>query len=142
MKRFSLYVALVVAVMLSGCGVKMNGEHSATLDSNVMLSAAQSDQAEAGTLSDAAMTEIVRANPPKWQVFKDARGPWMGFSKVYLNAGYTRLLDKTLAWSKDMARRSVAGELETDDLVWVLQITKWHWQDFADARDGIAPEEE
>ncbi|HUX01397.1 MAG TPA: hypothetical protein VMY35_10510 [Phycisphaerae bacterium] len=142
MRRVLLPVVLLAAVCMAGCGMMMNSDYADRLDNAVLWSAEKATKAEAGDLATTEMAQAVAENAERWRAFKDARGPWLGVSAVWMNAGYTRVLDKTVAWTADMARRASAGELDDGQLKHVLRSTARFWRLFADGRKGVAPEGE
>ena len=137
MKRL-LAVLLVGCMVVGGCGVIMNSEQSARLDVNATWAAVKA----AETLTPEEALAAIQDNAVWWKAFKDAKGPWIGVSDVWLNAEYSMRLDECVAWANDMARRGAAGEFSPDDLKRVLANHATLWRLFREARDGIAPAEE
>jgi len=120
----------------------MNGEYADRLGSAVLWSAEKTQVADTGDLTTAEMVRALKDNAAKWRAFKEARGPWLGISEVWMNAGYSRLFDKTAAWTFDMSRRASGGSLDEDELKDVLRQNAKLWKLFDEGRRGIAPEEE
>jgi len=139
MKR--LLLVCLVALVLSGCGLAMNAEYAERLDNAVLVVSEQARMAEEGKLSDAEMVQAIQDNVPRLQAFKDARGPWLGVSKVWMNTEQSLLLDKTLAWTKDMARRATGGVLTSDEMKHILRIEDELWVLFRATLAGTVPEE-
>jgi len=72
MKRAIL--AAVVVLALAGCnGVQLSAEYSTLLDKSAALSAEAANRAEAGQLSEADKTAILRKQATTWQLFQNAR---------------------------------------------------------------------
>jgi len=65
----------------------------------------------------------------------------VGGCGVWMNADYSRRLDETNAWAKDMARRAEAGALTSDEMATALKTNAALWRLFKEARDGVRPEE-
>ena len=55
---------------------------------------------------------------------------------VWMNPGYSELLDKTAVLSAETARRAEAGDLTPAEMVQALKRQAETWQRFRDARDG------
>lgn len=67
-------LAIVAFVLLTGCnGVQLSAEYSTLLDKSAALSNEAATRAEAGTLSEADKTAILRKQATTWQLFQDAR---------------------------------------------------------------------
>jgi len=137
-----LVVVLVSTIFVAGCGMVMNGEYSDRLAAAVLWSASESQKADNGDLTTAEMVQALKDNAAKWRDFKQARGPWLGVSEVWMNASYSLMLDRSVGWTSDMARRASAGSLDENSLKHILQTNARLWKLFGEARKGIAPEEE
>lgn len=59
-----------------------------------------------------------------------------GCSGVILNAEYSQLLDETSAWTREVARRARAGQLDPNIMSDALHYSATHWERFQDARGG------
>jgi hypothetical protein len=69
-----IFVAIVAFVLLTGCnGVQLSAEYSTLLDKSAALSAEAANRAEAGTLSEADKTAILRKQATTWALFQNAR---------------------------------------------------------------------
>ena len=67
-------LALILFCVLTGCnGVQLSAEYSTLLDKSAALSAEAANRAEAGTLSEADKTAILRKQATTWQLFQNAR---------------------------------------------------------------------
>lgn len=67
-------LAIVAFVLLTGCnGVQLSAEYSTLLDKSAALSNEAATRAEAGTLSEADKTAILRKQATTWQLFQNAR---------------------------------------------------------------------
>ncbi|MBA7576283.1 hypothetical protein ES708_18122 [subsurface metagenome] len=137
MKRF-LAVLVVGCLVVGGCGVMMNSAQSERLD----ITATWAATAVATAETEEAVLAAIKDNATNWKTFKDAKGPWCGFSDVWMNAEYSMRLDECVAWANDMERRAVAGDMVLDQMRRVLETHSTLWQLFREARDGIAPTEE
>jgi len=140
MKRFLWCAVLAAAVFLAGCGLAMNADYAERLDRQAMLAEVQHQKAEAGDLEPADMAAVLKASAAEWKAFQQARGPWFGLSPVWMNTEYTQRVDKTVAWTADMVRRTEAGNLDEAQLKRVLAADSKLWRLFNEAR--VAPEED
>ena len=63
-----------------------------------------------------------------------------GCSEVQVSPVYSALLDSTAGWSRSMATRAAAGELNAGEMVEALDINADLWERFEDAKNGVAPD--
>ena len=112
------------------------------LGAAVLWSAERSQQADDGNLAVAEMVDALKENAGRWRAFKDARGPWLGISEVWMNAQYTQTIDSAMAWTSDMSRRASIGDLDEEELKGVLRRNAKLWKLFGEARTGTPPEKE
>ena len=63
-----------------------------------------------------------------------------GCSEVQVSPVYSALLGQTVGWSRSMATRAAAGELNAGEMVEALDINADLWERFDDARDGQSRE--
>ncbi len=61
-----------------------------------------------------------------------------GCNKVNMDQAYGSLLDRTAAWSADVAAKAANGEMTPDQMSEALQINAELWQRFENAKNGIA----
>ena len=72
--RRTIWIAVLLAVLLAGCGgVWMNAEYSQLLDETAALSDQTARRAEAGRLDPNQMTQALRLQAEVWRKFRDAR---------------------------------------------------------------------
>ncbi len=134
MNRLTLWtIALAVLLATPGCGVVMDAQRSALLDSTIVFADAQAAAAVAGQLApDQSMAALV-ANDNAWQAFASA--PWY---QVLANPTYRQLIVQTAALSAETAKRAKAGQLTLPQAAALLQAEAESFHQLRDAKNGIA----
>ncbi len=61
-----------------------------------------------------------------------------GCGGVQVSPEYSELLDRTAVWSRAMATRAGAGDLNAGEMVETLHIKADLWERFVDAKNGVA----
>lgn len=66
---------------------------------------------------------------------------FVGCSGVIMNAEYSTLLDRTCAIANEVDKRAQTGELNEEQMKYLLHQHNLAWHAFKDARDGRNPNE-